>query len=125
MKRVVILCSLALILLGGAVAAFYFIGLSPVIQGDITAAFSHDVGDYVSAHDGKLPSDWAEFCDWMKSKGEPRWTEKELKKRFIIHMSNQVQGTKVPVYIEITDKKIKGMESFLNQRIHYAQKQKS
>ena len=71
MEHAAIIASIALAVLG-AVAAFQHLLNSPIIAGDITAAFSHDVAGFVSSHKGNLPSDWAEFCHWMNSNGNGR-----------------------------------------------------
>jgi len=121
MKRLLIIAFTVVVVLGASATALY-VYMSPIMYGDITGAFSHDVADYVSSHDGKLPSDWNEFCEWKDSDGKQRWKADELNGRFLILLPAQIPGKKIPVYIQITDRKIKTMESFLNERIHYAEK---
>ena len=96
--------------------------LRPMIAGDRTAAFTNILMEFVSAHDGRLPQDWSEFCNWMKvNKPGGECSVPELEKRFVIliHQRQAIgaAGSEIPHYIEIKDPAITGMTDFVNGRI--------
>jgi hypothetical protein len=117
MKRFLLIAVVLVLVLFAAL-----IGLSiymrPVIQGDVTATFAHDLSAFVSEHDGNLPKDWSEFCGWMEVHNpKSKWPKEELDERFSILIRKRQEGDKVPRYIEIKDASIRGMEDFVNRMI--------
>jgi hypothetical protein len=94
--------------------------LAPV-RGDITGAFAADVSDFVKAHHGALPTDWEQFVEWSKaSRDHCRWTETELQKRFLIHISRVTNQANPPEYIRVLDPKLVRMQDYINRRVHNA-----
>jgi hypothetical protein len=103
------------------IAAFWKLTITPIVDGDTTAAFAGDLAEYVSAHNGMLPTNWTEFAEWMKkTKESARWKAVELERRFAIRIPRQHEGATPPVYIEVIDPQLRNMQDFINRAIQNA-----
>ena len=87
---------------------------------DVVVAFAADIQTFVTKHNGKLPSNWDEFCRWNTSEGNKNWSQDLLENYFLILNPPKDADSRTPTYIYIKDRRIKSMEWDLNELIYTA-----
>ena len=116
------------VLLVFLVGGFSFVWWGPpnlrrVALGDITAAFAHDLHDYVLQHDGKLPADWTEFEKWETEKdGKTRWPAQVTARVMELLPEPDDALVDCPRYVRVIDPDIMAMEPYINRSIDNARR---
>lgn len=123
-RKWLVACIVLLVLLFGG---FSFVWWGPpdlrrVALGDITAAFAHDLHDYVLQHEGKLPADWTEFEKWEAEKdGKTRWPAEVTARIMELLPEPDDALIDCPRYVRVLDSDTIAMEPYINRMIYSAQ----
>jgi len=109
------------VILAAAVVLLGFYAFGNEAKDDLTAAFAHDLAEYVTDHHGDLPRNWMAFSRWMQAeKHSDRWKAAALDQRFVIHLHRVRPQSEVPEYIQVTNSSLLRMQPFINRCIHYS-----
>ena len=121
-KRGIIILGVVLTcLVGGWSAIWYGCGVGRILEGDVTAAFGHDLHDFVLSHEGSLPINWKEFETWQtKRDGRTRWRAAGSEERFVLLPPPYDIVDGIPRRISVNKPEMKGMETYINALIYNA-----
>ncbi len=119
MKTIQALIAVVLVLVAAWAVMWYGCGVRRIVAGDTVAAFAHDVGLFMEAHDGRLPQDWTELDQWwQKREGKSRWPAGETEKLIELLPVPCTIDNGVPQFVRIKDSRVHGMEDYVNTSIY-------
>ena len=122
-KQILAILVVLILLLVGIFAAFQVVdNMQTQEERSVSAtSFARDIGDFVSANSGQVPTSWEQFLEWdTKQQNSLNWDKEELESMFELQPYPDRMLGDVPRYIKVIDPDLYDSEWHVNAQIHEA-----